>query len=429
MNDRHVDPSWPVADSWPPPPAAPSAPRDDQDAPVPWDPPEDARDDATDAAASRAPASEAPAPAWADVRPRRPAGSRDLAGGGADEASRRGADRERAVPFWAAPSSDVTVSWDVPEETEHGPSPAPETAGEAASEAADGGTRPERAPSSPEGTADDRDARPERPDASGPVSADAEAASGGAPAPFREAAAPAGSSPGPSPDVAAEPAESTGPARPGRTPPPAGGPLDEAGAVGATAGGGRSRRRRRPARDDRRSRRDPAEDPAPGEGAAREICLRLLAAAPRTRAQLADALRRKGVPDETAERVLGRLSEVGLIDDEAFARAWVQSRHVGRGLARRALATELRRRGVADETIDEAVETLDPEQEERTARELVARRLPGTRALPLDKRMRRLIGMLARKGYSPGLCYRVVKEALEAEGDELDGWEPPDLDD
>ncbi|WP_119729420.1 regulatory protein RecX [Thermomonospora amylolytica] len=162
---------------------------------------------------------------------------------------------------------------------------------------------------------------------------------------------------------------------------------------------------------------------------AREICLRLLAAAPRTRAQLADALRRKGVPEEAAERVLGRFSEVGLIDDEAFARAWVQSRHAGRGLARRALASELRRRGVADETVSEAVESLDPEQEERTARELVARRLPGTRTLPPDKRMRRLVGMLARKGYPPGLCYRVVKEALEAEGDELDAHEPPDFDD
>ncbi|MFC7732812.1 regulatory protein RecX [Actinomadura keratinilytica] len=68
------------------------------------------------------------------------------------------------------------------------------------------------------------------------------------------------------------------------------------------------------------------------EARAREICLRMLTAAPRTRAQLADALRRKKVPDEVAERVLGRFTDVGLIDDEAFAQAWVQSRHRGRGL-------------------------------------------------------------------------------------------------
>jgi regulatory protein len=156
--------------------------------------------------------------------------------------------------------------------------------------------------------------------------------------------------------------------------------------------------------------------PADPEAVVREICLRQLSFAPKTRAQLADALRRKGVPDDVAERVLSRYSEVGLIDDAAFARAWVESRHAGRGLARRALAAELRRRGVADETVSEAVEELGPEQEEAAARELVARRLPGTRGLDPAKRTRRLMGMLARKGYSGGLAYRVVREALEAEG-------------
>jgi regulatory protein len=167
--------------------------------------------------------------------------------------------------------------------------------------------------------------------------------------------------------------------------------------------------------------------PADPESVAREICLRLLASAPRTRAQLVDALRRKEIPDDVAERVLGRFSDVGLIDDAAFAQAWVQSRHLGRGLARRALAAELRRRGVAEDTVDEAVQTLDPDQEERTARELVARRLAGTRGLDPARRMRRLVGVLARKGYPPGLAYRVVKEALADEGadvDDLPGADP-----
>nr|WP_131755739.1 regulatory protein RecX [Actinomadura fibrosa] len=141
---------------------------------------------------------------------------------------------------------------------------------------------------------------------------------------------------------------------------------------------------------------------------------------PRTRAQLADALRRKGIPDEVAELVLSRFSDVGLIDDEAFAQAWVQSRHAGKGLAKRALAAELRRRGVADETVNDAVESLDPEQEEQTARALVDRKLRSTRGVEPAKRMRRLVGMLARKGYPPGLSYRVVKEALADEGADLD---------
>jgi regulatory protein len=152
--------------------------------------------------------------------------------------------------------------------------------------------------------------------------------------------------------------------------------------------------------------------PADPETAAREICLRLLTAMPRSRAQLADALRRKNIPGEVADRVLGRFTDVGLIDDTAFSHAWVQSRHLGRGLARRALAAELRQRGVADETVSEAVETLDADQEETTARALIARRLAGTRGLDPQKRMRRLVGVLARKGYSAELAYRVVREAL-----------------
>ncbi|GII86468.1 regulatory protein RecX [Sphaerisporangium siamense] len=150
------------------------------------------------------------------------------------------------------------------------------------------------------------------------------------------------------------------------------------------------------------------------------MCLRLLTLAPRTRAQLAEALRRKDVPEAAAEAVLSRFSDVGLIDDEAFAQAWVSSRHAGRGLARRALAAELRKRGVEEDTVREAIDQLDPDQELETARRLVARKLPGTRNLEPAARVRRLAGMLARKGYSGGLAYRVVREALESEGQSTD---------
>jgi regulatory protein len=141
----------------------------------------------------------------------------------------------------------------------------------------------------------------------------------------------------------------------------------------------------------------------------------MLTAAPRTQAQLAAALRRRGVPEEAATAVLARFAEVKLIDDAMFARAWVDSRHHGRGLAGRALGAELRQRGVAPDDIQAALSELDPEQELATARELVARRLPGTAGMPALARMRRLTGVLARKGYPPGLAYRVVREALEQE--------------
>ncbi|MBW8483590.1 recombination regulator RecX [Actinomadura sp. PM05-2] len=148
----------------------------------------------------------------------------------------------------------------------------------------------------------------------------------------------------------------------------------------------------------------------------------MLTGAPKTRAQLAEALRRREVPGEVAEKVLGRFTDVGLIDDEAFAEAWVRARHSGKGLARRALAAELRQRGVDNETVKEAVHTLDEEQEERTARELVRRKLRSVGGVDREKQIRRLVGMLARKGYPPGLAYRVVKEVLNGDADEDGGF-------
>ena len=152
------------------------------------------------------------------------------------------------------------------------------------------------------------------------------------------------------------------------------------------------------------------------EAAARLICLRLLTAAPRTRAQLATALRRRGIPDDAAGSVLGRFADVGLIDDAQFARAWVESRHHGRGLARRALAAELRQRGVAADDVRAAVGTLGPDEEIATARRLVDRKLSATRGQPAGVRTRRLVATLARKGYPAPLAFRVVREALDAEG-------------
>ncbi|MCU1587375.1 MAG: hypothetical protein JWN31_868 [Frankiales bacterium] len=156
-----------------------------------------------------------------------------------------------------------------------------------------------------------------------------------------------------------------------------------------------------------------AADPT---GFARQVCLQLLEVGPRTRKELADALAKKGVPDEAAEQVLGRFTEVGIIDDALFAGMWVSSRHRGRGLAGRALSQELRRKGVDDEIVRDAVAQLDPDEEAATARSLVRRKLPATRGLTADARVRRLAGMLARKGYGPGLAFRIVKEELQAEG-------------
>ena len=153
--------------------------------------------------------------------------------------------------------------------------------------------------------------------------------------------------------------------------------------------------------------------------------MRALTGAPKTRQQLADLLARREVPEDAATAVLDRLTEVGLIDDAAFARAWVSSRQAGRGLARRALSAELRAKGVEAEVAAEAVELVDDEDERAAAARLVERRLTGMRRLDRATATRRLIGMLARKGYNGGLAAAVVREALDALPDDegADGWE------
>ena len=157
-------------------------------------------------------------------------------------------------------------------------------------------------------------------------------------------------------------------------------------------------------------------DPVDPHERARQICLRLLAARPRTRAELEAALGRKGVAGETSRAVLDRLAEVGLIDDEAFAESLVHSGHAYQGLGRRALTAQLRRRGVAEPTASAAVAAVDGAAEEQRARELVRRRLATVAAADEATAIRRLVGLLARKGYPPGLSYRVVRDELHAAG-------------
>jgi regulatory protein len=186
-----------------------------------------------------------------------------------------------------------------------------------------------------------------------------------------------------------------------------------------------------------RSSRPSADGPTPGSSAdevpdadaaeiAREICLQQLTAGPRSRGQLTTVLKRRGVDPLVAEEVLDRLEDVRLVDDSAFAESYVSSRRAGT-LSRRALGHELRSKGVAGEIVTEALDSLDPEAEVATATALVARKLSSTRPLALEARVRRLVSMLARKGYPGGMSLRIVREALAAEA-ELDSLERALLD-
>ncbi|WP_433799162.1 regulatory protein RecX [Actinomycetospora sp. CA-084318] len=184
-------------------------------------------------------------------------------------------------------------------------------------------------------------------------------------------------------------------------------------------------RPRRRAREEP-EREGPPEPPADPESVARTICLNLLTTRARTRAELATELARRDVDDDVAAVVLDRLEEVRLLDDTAFAEQWVDSRHRHRGLGRRALSQELRRKGVDAETTSAAVAELDPESERAKAVELVRRRLRSLDRVEPEAAARRLVGMLARKGYGAGLAYEVVRTEMAGRGAELDDTVPDD---
>ncbi|WP_245963479.1 regulatory protein RecX [Terracoccus luteus] len=186
-----------------------------------------------------------------------------------------------------------------------------------------------------------------------------------------------------------------------------------------TSGGvetGPDGRRRRRGRGERSA---PPDDPQAGpddadpESVARSIALRQLSMAPRSRAQLEKKLSQRGCDDDVAARVLDRLTEVGLVDDGAYAEMLVRSRHAGKGLARRAIAHELREKGVDRDLADEALEQVDTDDERTRAEELVARRLRSLHGLAPEVQARRLAGMLARKGYSGDVAWAVVRRAVD----------------
>jgi regulatory protein len=152
------------------------------------------------------------------------------------------------------------------------------------------------------------------------------------------------------------------------------------------------------------------------EEQARALCLRLLTVRSRTRAELSGQLTKRGYPGDVSARVLDRLAAVGLVNDRDFAEQWVRSRHARAGKSKRALAAELHTKGVDNEVINTVLAGIDAGAERDRAEELVRVKL---RREPLgtdDARItRRLVGMLARRGYSQSLACEVVLAGLAAE--------------
>ncbi len=147
------------------------------------------------------------------------------------------------------------------------------------------------------------------------------------------------------------------------------------------------------------------------------MCLRLLTARARTRAELAGQLAKRGYPDDVSARVLDRLTDVGLIDDANFAEQWVHSRRANTGKGKRALAAELHTKGVDSDVITSVLDGINPAAERVRAEKLVRTKLRRA-ALGDDddaRVIRRLVAMLARRGFGQTMAYDVVSAELAGE--------------
>jgi regulatory protein len=154
------------------------------------------------------------------------------------------------------------------------------------------------------------------------------------------------------------------------------------------------------------------------EELARALCLRLLTARARTRAELAGQLAKRGYPDDLSARVLDRLVDVGLVDDADFAEQWVHSRRANTGKGKRALAAELHTKGVDNDVITAVLGGINPAAERGRAEQLVRSKLRRENLSDdtADARVsRRLVAMLARRGFGQTMAFDVVSAELAAE--------------
>ena len=167
---------------------------------------------------------------------------------------------------------------------------------------------------------------------------------------------------------------------------------------------------------------------AAAEAVAREIVLRQLTVRARSRAELSRTLKRKGTPEQVSTIVLDRLTEVGLVDDEAFARDWLAAGD-RRRRSRSALLAELAEKGVARDVVDAVVAELDSDRDYLVARGYAESKLAGLARVEPSARYRRLAGALARRGFPAGVVAQVTKEVLaELSAGDVDDALPSEFD-
>lgn len=153
-------------------------------------------------------------------------------------------------------------------------------------------------------------------------------------------------------------------------------------------------------------------DPEKARRRAENVSMHALTRRGQSTHELRRALTGKGLPADIVDEEIERLTRVGLLDDDALAETLVRTLSERKGLGRRALASELSRRGLPAASVESALAGLDDEAEREAALELARTRARQFRGLDHEVAVRRLTGYLMRKGYSGEVLRAAVDDAL-----------------
>lgn len=179
---------------------------------------------------------------------------------------------------------------------------------------------------------------------------------------------------------------------------------------------------------ERRERRAAVEDPA----LVLDAAARFLEARSRSVAEVRRRLTGAGYRVDLVEGAIERLTEIGMLDDEQFARSWVESRDRARPRGERAIREELRQKGidrattklVVDERRASAAEAQDPDERSTSADQAAGERLLAKHERALARvadhrqRRQRAYALLARNGFDPEICSKLAAHVATAASDD-----------
>ncbi|MCF2572932.1 regulatory protein RecX [Brevibacterium sp. UCMA 11754] len=155
---------------------------------------------------------------------------------------------------------------------------------------------------------------------------------------------------------------------------------------------------------------DEPEDFDASYAKAKKTAMNMLAMRDHASGELRDKLLKRDFLPAAVDELIAKLQKSRLLDDEEFAHRYVRAHRERRKLSRSALKRELSKRGLAAEIVSGAVEDVDGEDD--LARQVAEKKAASTRGLDYEVRERRILGMLARRGFASSVCLKVTREVL-----------------